>query len=118
MLKGLTLILGLVVLGQSYGIYGRAQADRIMFDCTFEVGPLCYAWEKNTLGKILGDRATDVEGALKEAKENIDKEFIQKLTRKKKKESTLGDLLKNASKEVSKGIDRAAEAAADAIDGK
>ena len=115
--KTITLILALVVLGQSYGIYGRAQADRIMFDCTIEVGPLCYAWEKNTIGKILGERATDVEGALKEARENIDKEFIQKLTRKKKKDKSFGDILKEASKEVGKGLENAAEAAAEAIDG-
>ena len=53
-MRKLALALFLLLAAQSYGVYGAWQAQRVVYDCTAEVGPLCYAWEPSAIGKVLG----------------------------------------------------------------
>ena len=61
-----TLAVFLGVVG--YGVYGRSQADQATYSCTTGVGPLCFAWKKNSLGG-LEDAAKDLADSLKKATE-------------------------------------------------
>ncbi|MBI2372493.1 MAG: hypothetical protein HYV07_00705 [Deltaproteobacteria bacterium] len=62
----LVLVLGTV----GFGLFGRSRADQLTYSCTFEAGPLCFAWKKNALGGFQ-DAA---KGLLDDAKKAVDGE--------------------------------------------
>ena len=100
-MKKLIAVLFLLLAVQSYGVYGRAQSDRIMYKCTMEVGPLCYAWEANAIGKILGtENAEEMEAQLEKMKDAWDEQFISKIEDATKEKSGVEKALDNASKKL------------------
>lgn len=118
-MKYLAAILALLLAGQSYGVYGAAQADRIMYTCTLEAGPLCFAWELNVLGEFLGeDKVFDLEDQLEAAKKKLDADFIENIVSASKDDgkSGLKGLLKSASEVASDALEKAKKAADKAID--
>ena len=114
-MKKLVLVLLLLLGAQTYGVYGAWQAERILYRCTLEVGPLCYAWQETTLVKALGkDNAEKLEGKLKAAKDAFEEDFIERLSEKKRSGGLQGALEK--VEEVAKeGLQTAKEAAEEAL---
>jgi hypothetical protein len=89
-MKKLVLILALLLAAETYGVYGRHQADRIMYNCTAEVGPLCFAWEENALGKLIGtSNAEDLEEKLEAARDAWEEDFVEKLAEGAKRKDSL-----------------------------
>ena len=116
-MKKLVFLLFAIVLIQSYGIYGAAQAQRIIYTCEVEVGPLCYAWKANAFTKIVGgENAEKMEKKLKEAKKSFEKDFLDKFTNGSKDKSKWDDFLDSVSETASEGFDKAKEAADKVID--
>ena len=67
-----------------------------MYTCEVELGPLCYNWKENALGKLLGpDKAKALEEKLHGAKKAFEENFIEKLQEGKKGPDIEG-LLKDA----------------------
>ncbi len=107
-MKKLILVLVLLLGAQTYGVVGAAQAQRIMYTCKLEVGPLCYQWEENGLSKMLGkDNMEKLEDKLGDAKKKWEQDFIKRHTSK----NGITDMVKD-------GIDGAADAFKKALDGK
>jgi len=78
-MKKLAFVLALLLAVQTWGVIGAQQAKRVTHTCKLEVGPLCYYWEKNTLGKIFDkDHGEEIEDALMEGREAA-KEALEKL---------------------------------------
>lgn len=79
MLKLLVAVVLLLII-ETWGIYGAWRTMGIRYTCTTKVGPLCYAWQATAIGKLLGDDAAKkAEDALHTAKESLEKDVIEKL---------------------------------------
>jgi len=117
-MKKLVFLLFAIVLIQSYGIYGAMQAQRIIYTCEVELGPLCYSWKANAFTKIVGgENAEKMEKKLKEAKESFEKDFLDKFTKGSKENSKWADFLDSVSETANEGLDKAKEAADKVIEG-
>lgn len=109
-MKKLVAILIVLLAIESYGVYGRAQADRIMYTCEVEIGPLCYSWAPNAIGKLLGeDNAEEMEEQLESMKRAWDEEFVERLEDATREKSELERALEKARDGAAKRLDRAAE---------
>ena len=107
----------MIILVQSYGIYGAAQAKRIIYTCETEVGPLCYQWKENGFTKLVGgDNAEKIEKKLSEAKESFEKDFLDKIMSSDKKKSKWNDFLDSMSETANEGLNKAKEAADKVLD--
>jgi len=103
-MRKLVLLLCLLLAVQSYGVYGAWQARRVVYDCTVEVGPLCYAWELSAIGKVLGvSPAQDVEDALEKSRDAWDQQVAKRLK-------------KVDGKDVKKAVDDAADRLGEAFE--
>jgi hypothetical protein len=110
MFKKLALILLVLFAIETYGVYGAAMAKKVTHKCTLEVGPLCYAWEKNALGKILGDKPTaEIEDALEKAKKTWEDEVVDRASKAKDPGTSIEKALKNAAESVKDGLHDAKE---------
>ncbi len=117
-MKKLVLFLLAIILVQSYGIYGAAQADRIIYSCEVELGPLCYKWKENGFTKLVGgDNAEKIEKKLTEAKESFEKDFLDKIMKSGEKKSKWNEFLDTVSDTASEGLDKAKKAADKVLDG-
>jgi hypothetical protein len=95
-MKKLVVILLLLLAVETYGVYGRSQADRITYNCELEVGPLCYQWKKNVLGELIGENTGDeLEKKLEEAKKAWEEDFVQKLAEGTKRKNSLDRALQD-----------------------
>lgn len=113
-MKKLALVLFLLLALQSWGVYGAWQTQRILYRCTVEVGPLCYAWEETALVKAVGrDNAEKLEGKLKAAKQAFEEGFLDRLTREK---SGFEEALEKAGDAAKEGLRSAQEAAEGALE--
>jgi hypothetical protein len=116
-MKKLILVLLAIVLIQSYGIYGAAQAQRIIYTCELELGPLCYSWKENAFTKIVGgENAEKIEKKLDDAKESFEKDFLDKFTKGDKQKQRWNDFLNTVSETANEGLDKAKKAADKVID--
>ena len=90
-MKKLVAILIVLFAVQTYGVYGRSQADKITYKCTAELGPLCFAWEQNALGKLIGDddMAEELEEKLDKAKEAWEEDFVERLAEGTRRKNSL-----------------------------
>ncbi len=87
-MKKLVALLIVLLAVETYGVYGRHQADRIMYTCEMEVGPLCFSWKENALGKLLsGDQAAALEEKLDKARKAFEEDFVDKLAQGAKKKN-------------------------------
>ena len=112
-MKKLVLVLFLLLAAQTYGVSGAWQTKRILYRCTMEVGPLCYAWEETALVKAIGkDNAEKLEGKLKAAKDAFETDFLERFTKKK---SGFEEALEKASDAAKEGLRTAQEAAKEAL---
>ena len=112
LMKKLVAILFVLLAIQSYGVYGRAQADRITYTCEWEVGPLCYRWQQNALGKLLGDDgAEELEEKLDAAKKAWEEDFMEKLTEGARRKNGL----ERALEDVKDALENAGEAMKEAF---
>jgi hypothetical protein len=103
---------------ETWGVYGATRAKHITITCALEIGPLCYMWEENALGKLLGpERSEEIEGALLKAKKGWEQDFIERALAAKKSDA-LQELLNNAKDIAKKGIDTAKDALDKARDEK
>ena len=76
-MKTLAFVLFVLLSIQSYGVFGAYQADRILYTCTAEVGPLCFAWEESGWAKLVGpERAAELESRLAEARAAWEEGFV------------------------------------------
>jgi hypothetical protein len=108
--KKLVAVLLVLLAVQSYGIYGGAQAKRIMYSCTMELGPLCYAWELNTVGRLLvEDKAAALESKMLDAKKKLDEDFFESFARKEKAKSDVQDVVRDIGEKAKEGIDKLIE---------
>jgi len=115
-MKKLVVLLLAIVLIQSYGIFGAIQAERLIYTCEVEVGPLCYSWKENAFTKLVGnENAEQIEKKLEDAKKSFEEDFVKKFLGKDEKKSGLGGFFKKVTKEASKGLDKAKQAADDVI---
>jgi hypothetical protein len=62
--KNLGIVLGVVAFVIAWGLLGKTQSDKIGNSCKAEVGPLCFVWEKNAVGKA-EDAIGDIVGGAK-----------------------------------------------------
>lgn len=109
-MKKLVVVLFVLLAVQSYGVYGRTQADRIMYTCEMEVGPLCFHWEQNAIGKLLGqDGAEKMEDQLDAMKKAWDEQFIERLEEATREKSELEKAFDRAREGATKKMDQAAE---------
>ena len=103
-MRKLSFLLFVLLAAQSYGVYGAWQARRVVYTCTFEVGPLCYAWEQSAIGKALGaGPSKDVEEALQKSREAWDDQVAKRIK-------------KIDRKDVKKVVDDAVDRIGDAFD--
>ncbi|MCK6546212.1 hypothetical protein L6R52_10210 [Myxococcota bacterium] len=115
MMKKLALVLFLLLAVQSYGVYGAAVTKKVTKTCTLEVGPLCYAWEDNAIGKLLGDKnSKQLDEALQKAKKAWEKDFIEKTV--KQKSGSMEKLLDDVKGGLEDGVDTAKKAVEKAVD--
>jgi hypothetical protein len=92
-MKTIAFVLFVLLVIQSWGVYGAARTQGVRHRCTMKVGPLCYLWEETAVAKLLGeDRMDKVEEALEEAKQAWEEEVVQKITGKGGIEKVLGDV--------------------------
>ena len=109
-MKKVVAILFALLAVQSYGVYGRSQADRIVFSCELDVGPLCYSWKPNGLARLIGtDGAANLESRLEQLKEAWDEQFIERIQRHTEKKSELQKALDGMHQKATKKLDQAAE---------
>jgi len=117
-MKKLVLLLVTIILVQSYGIYGAAQSQRIIYTCEMEVGPLCYQWKENGFTKLVGgENAEKIEKKLSEAKESFEKDFLDKIMSSGDKKSKWDNFLNSVSETANEGLNKAKKAADKVIDG-
>jgi hypothetical protein len=106
--KKLVLVLVLLLGIETWGVVGRYQADRIMYDCVIEAGPLCFLWEENALAKLLPEGAAEkLEDSLDDARDAWEKNVVDKLSSDK---SDLEKALEKAGEATEKALDAAKEA--------
>jgi hypothetical protein len=105
-MKKIILVLLLIVAVESWGIYGAARANHVYHTCTLEIGPLCYAWEDNALGKLLGkERSQDIEDQLIKARKIWEHDFVEKVLEAKKSGANVSKALDDAADAAKKGLD-------------
>ena len=117
-MKKLVVILALLLIVQTYGVYGAMQAKRVVFTCTTEIGVLCFAWEENVLAKVLGaDEAAALEDSLSDARDVWEEKVAAKIAKKKTKGTAeLKKILDSAGQSAASGLEKAKKAAAEAIE--
>jgi hypothetical protein len=114
-MKKLALVLFLLLAVQSYGIYGAVVTEKVTKTCTLELGPLCYAWEDNAIGKLLGDKSSkQLDEALEKAKKAWEKDFIEKAV--KQKGGSVEKLIEDVKEGLGDGVDTAKKAVEKAVD--
>lgn len=102
-MKKLALVLFVLLAIQTWGVVGRAQADRIMYDCVIEAGPLCFYWEENAIAKLLPEGGAEkLEEKLEDARDAWEKNVVRKLS--------------DDRSDFEKALDKAGEATKDAIE--
>jgi hypothetical protein len=112
-MKKLVVILFVLLAIQSFGVYGRARADRITHTCEWEVGPLCYYWEKNALGELIGDDASDeLEEKLEAAKEAWEEDVVERLAEGARRKNSL----ERALDDVKEALEEAGDAVKEAFE--
>jgi len=105
-MKKLIAVLFALLAIESYGIYGAMQAKRIVYSCTIEVGPLCFAWDESSIAKLLGPAAAEkLEGKLADAKQSLEQDLVQKALSKDK--GGLGEALEKAGDLATEGVEAA-----------
>ncbi len=82
-MKKFALVLFVLLAVETWGVVGRAQADRIVYDCVVEAGPLCFYWEQSALAKALPEGVAEkFEDKLEDARDawekNVTKMFDEK----------------------------------------
>ncbi len=50
-MKNLGILLGVAAFVIAWGLLGAQQADKVGNTCKAQAGPLCFVWERNSLGK-------------------------------------------------------------------
>jgi hypothetical protein len=117
-MKKIVAILLVLLAVETWGVYGAVQARHITVTCTMEIGPLCFMWEENALGKLLGtERSKEIETALEKAKKAWEQDFIERAIAAKTSDK-LQDLLDGFLNLAKKGIDGAMDAVDKAKDAK
>ena len=88
------IVFGLFVV-ETYGVYGAAQVQSLSRSCTFEVGPLCYAWQTNGFGKMIGkENSVQVDRLVQKARREFEDQLRQRLVDvTRKKSESVGDWL-------------------------
>ncbi len=105
-MKALVAILVLLLAVETYGVYGRAQADRLVAHCTLQAGPLCFAWKENALGKLLGPAPSkEVEEKLVVAKKAWEEAFEDKIAKRLETREGIDDLVTDARKKAKEALD-------------
>lgn len=114
-MRKLALVLFVLLAVQSFGVYGAYQAQRVVYRCELEVGPLCYYWEPSAIGKIIGsDPSEDVEAALEKSRKTWDETVAKGLDAIDTED--LGKALEKAGKKLGEGLEKLTEEAAEAIE--
>lgn len=114
-MRMLALLLFLVVVVETWGIYGGFQTSRIVYTCKIPVGPLCYYWEESAFGKLFGtgSAARKMEDSLLETKKAVEKQFLEKA----KADPKLLEAIERAKEGAKEGLEAAGEAADKVIEG-
>jgi hypothetical protein len=116
-MKTFVLVLLVLFAIETYGVYGAAQAKKVTHSCTLEVGPLCYAWEKNAIGKILGDKnADDLEDAFRKAKAQWQEQVADRASKAKDTGGGVEKALKDAAKTIGETLEDAKDKLKDLSD--
>jgi hypothetical protein len=110
-MKKLVAILILLLAVETYGVFGRAQADKITYTCNWEVGPLCFSWEQNALGKLIGDDAADdLEEKLEKAQKAWEEDFVERLAEGTRKKNSVERALEDVKDAIEDASDAMKEA--------
>ncbi len=114
-MRKLALVLFVLLAIQSFGVYGAYQAQRVVYRCELEVGPLCYYWQPSAIGKIIGpEPAEDLEAALEKSREAWDDTVAAGLEKLDTK--SLGKALESAGKKLGDSLEKLGEDAAEALE--
>ena len=101
-------LLLLLLVAQTYGIYGATQAQKLTVDCTLSVSVLCFRWEENRLGKLLGkERSEELEKLVVKQREAWEQTFVREQT---KDSPSLTEQLKDAGSEAKRHLREALDA--------
>jgi hypothetical protein len=104
-MKRVVLVLILLLAVESWGVYGAAKARHVYVTCTMEVGPLCFVWEDNALGKLIGkERQRDVDEALVKARKVWEHDFVERMIESKKSGSSIQKALDDAAEKAKQGL--------------
>jgi hypothetical protein len=110
-MKRIIFVLVLLLGAQTYGVYGATQARRIGVDCRLELGVLCFDWEQNQLGRILGeDGASELEASIESLEQAWEREVLQRAQDDEGQWQGLLDKLESWGRE---GLERAQRATED-----
>src|SRR5262245_14906117 len=102
-MKKLALVLFVLLAIQTWGVVGAARTQGLKYECSVQVGPLCYWWEESTLGKLISeDKMDDIEDAMEDARAAWRKDVAEKLSKKDVKY-----VLENISEMAKDGADNA-----------
>ena len=114
-MRKLALLLFVLLVVQSFGVYGAYQAQRVVYRCKIEVGPLCYLWEPSAIGKIVGsDPAAELEATLERSRDTWDEQVAKRLDRIDTKD--VGKALEKAGKALGEGLEKLGEGAAEVLE--
>src|SRR5262245_33167002 len=108
-MKKFALLIFVLFAIETWGVIGAWQTQRVTRTCNMKVGPLCFAWEENALGKMLGEKKSDeLDDALAKAKEVWEKDFVEKAAKKKDVDKALDDVrdgIEEAKKKVQETVE-------------
>jgi hypothetical protein len=107
MKKIVVVVLVLLLAIESWGIYGASQVQHVYYTCTWEVGPLCFAWEENAIGKLLGhERSKDIDDALVKARKAWEHDFLERMLEAKKSKESVQKAIDEAAEAAKKGLEQ------------
>lgn len=79
-MKKVALVLFVLLAIETWGVVGRAHADRIVYDCVVEAGPLCFYWEQSAVAKVLPTGGAEaLEEKLEDARKAWERNVMRKL---------------------------------------
>ncbi|MBI2378780.1 MAG: hypothetical protein HYV07_32595 [Deltaproteobacteria bacterium] len=105
-MKALFGILLVLFVAETYGVYGRAQADRLVVSCTMPLGPLCFAWKESPLGRMLGPAPSkELEAKLLNAKREWEGAFEEKVAKRLESHEGIDDLVTDARKKAQEALE-------------
>lgn len=110
-MKKLALVLFVLLAVQSWGVYGAWQARKITQTCKAEVGPLCFLWEANTLGKLVGDtKSKELEETVEKARKAWEKSVVEKTIKDKQGKVDVDGTMRDLQKGLEEGFVKAKNA--------